>query len=301
MRAEPREPRRTDAGDGKAQQKRKGRNDPRGIHFRRHVADGLHDALQNADVLLADGDQQRERRTDIEESGQDAAPGDGSRQNALRILNFVAHDRREFETDETETDDAEGIEDEARVCWNLEVRGGDRGSEAKPDDDAQADQDRGGDSGADRAEIVDPFSYAKSDHVEYHEDGEKDQRSAQGENLVVGERLVPGAEREDEYTDEIQHDGRNVHHVVGPVAPAGKEAVKIAEDFFGPEVDATFAGVAMRQFDHGDALRPEEKNQGDDPQPDGYAAIGGDGRDNVEIEDRDDEEKDEVPAAQDAA
>ncbi len=45
----------------------------------------------------------------------------------------------------------------------------------------------------------------------------------------------------------------------------------------------------------------KKRTQGDDPQPDGYAAIGGDGRDNVEIEDRDDEEKDEVPAAQDAA
>ena len=35
--------------------------------------------------------------------------------------------------------------------------------------------------------------------------------------------------------------------------------MEIAKHFFGPQVDATFSGIAMGEFDHGDALRPEEQ------------------------------------------
>ena len=52
--------------------------------------------------------------------------------------------------------------------------------------------------------------------------------------------------------------------------------MKIAENFFRPEVDSAFTGITMGEFDHGDALRPEEKEERDDPEPDGDAAIGGD-------------------------
>jgi len=50
--------------------------------------------------------------------------------------------------------------------------------------------------------------------------------------------------------------------------------VKVAEDFFRPEIDATFTGIAMRQFDDRDALRPEEEEKRNNPQPDGDAAVG---------------------------
>jgi len=42
--------------------------------------------------------------------------------------------------------------------------------------------------------------------------------------------------------------------------------VKIAEDFFCPQIDATFAGITMGEFDDSDALRPEEEKKGDDPE-----------------------------------
>ena len=92
--------------------------------------------------------------------------------------------------------------------------------------------------------------------------------------------------------DEVEHDSRHVEHVVGPVAPAGEESVKVAENFFRPEIDAAFAGITMGEFDDGDALRPEEKKKRDDPEPDGDAAVGRDGRDYVQIEDGDYEEED---------
>jgi hypothetical protein len=39
-------------------------------------------------------------------------------------------------------------------------------------------------------------------------------------------------------------------------------------------------------------LRPEEEDEGDDPEPDGYAAVGGDGGDYIQVEDGYYEEKD---------
>ncbi len=126
-----------------------------------------------------------------------------------------------------------------------------------------------------------------------------DEESAK--TLLSASALVAGAESEDGDADEIEHHGRDVHHVVGPVAPAGEEAVEVAEDFFGPEVDAAFAGIAMGEFDDGDSLRPEKKNERNDPEPDGDAAVGGDRWDDVEIEDGDDEKEDEVPTTEDAA
>ena len=121
-----------------------------------------------------------------------------------------------------------------------------------------------------------------------------------GEELVVGKSLMARAQHIDRHADEIQHDRRHVEHVVGPVAPAGEESVEVAEDFFGPEIDAAFAGIAMREFDDRDALRPEEEKKRDDPEPDGDAAVGGDGGNDVEIEDGDDEEQNEIAAAEGA-
>src|SRR5580700_1353854 len=109
-----------------------------------------------------------------------------------------------------------------------------------------------------------------------------------------------GAEHVDRDADEIEHDGRHVEHVVGPVTPAGEESVKIAKDFFGPEIDSTFAGIALGKFDYGYALGPEEKDEGDDPEPDGDAAVGCDGGDDVEVEDGYYEKEDQVAASEGA-
>jgi hypothetical protein len=76
--------------------------------------------------------------------------------------------------------------------------------------------------------------------------------------------------------------------------------VEVAEDFFGPEIDSAFAGIAVSEFDDGDALRKEEEKKGDDPEPDGDAAVGCDGGDYVQVEDGDYEEEDEIAASEGA-
>ena len=128
----------------------------------------------------------------------------------------------------------------------------------------------------------------------------KTQRRDRGKEFVIRKAEMAGTQHVDRDADEVEHDGRHVEHVVGPVAPAGEESVKVAEDFFGPEIDSAFAGITVGEFDDGDALRPEEKKQGDDPEPDGDAAVGGDGGNDVEVEDGDYEEQDEIAASEGA-
>ena len=109
-----------------------------------------------------------------------------------------------------------------------------------------------------------------------------------------------GPEHKDRDADEVKHDGRHVEHVVGPVAPAGEKSVEVAEDFFRPEIDSAFAGITVGEFDDGDALRPEEKKKRDDPEPDGDAAVGRDGGDDVQVEDGDYEKENEIAASEGA-
>ena len=113
--------------------------DPVHADARGHSGHRLNHALQHIDAL-ADGDQQRQRRRDVERAGEHAAPCNGAGKSAGGVLNFVAHHRSEFETDQTEADHAEGIENEARVGGNLEIGGGDAAAEARPDHDAEADE-----------------------------------------------------------------------------------------------------------------------------------------------------------------
>ena len=56
----------------------------------------------------------------------------------------------------------------------------------------------------------------------------------------------------------------------------------------------------MRQFDNRDALRPEEENQRNDPQPDRDAAVGGNRRHHVEVENGNHEQQNEITPAEHA-
>ncbi len=261
------------------------------------MADGLHDALQHVDIF-PDGDEQSERRTDVQNARDHASPGNRAGQGAARVLYFVSHDGGEFESHQTKTNYAEGIEDEARVGRNFEIRNGDGGAEARPDHDAEADQNRSGDECSDRAEIIDPLADAETDDIQKSKKSKQNEGSGGGEDFVLGEAEMRRPEHIDGDADEVEHDGRHVEHVVGPVAPAGEKSVEVPEDFFGPEIDSAFAGIAMGEFDDGDALRPEEKKKGDDPKPDGDATVRRDRGDNVEVEDRNDEKEDEIAASE---
>ena len=104
-----------------------------------------------------------------------AAPGNCAGKSARGVADFVAHHRGEFEADQTEADDAERIENEARVGGNFEVGSSDGGTEARPDHYAQADQNCGGDESADGAEVVDPLADAQAEDVEQGEERQQAQ------------------------------------------------------------------------------------------------------------------------------
>ena len=138
-----------------------------------HVADGLHDSLKHVDIF-SDGNEQSKSCADVECAGKYAAPGDCAGKSAARILNFVAHDGGEFEADQAEADHSERIQDEARVCGDFEICRGDGGAEARPDHDAETDQNGGGDECSDGAEIVDPLADAEADDVENSEKSQQE-------------------------------------------------------------------------------------------------------------------------------
>src|SRR5580704_4475091 len=167
------EPGRADSGDAEAEEQRERGNDPRCVDPRSHAADRLHDALQDADVALADRDKECQRCADVEKSGENTAPCDSTGQDFLRILNFVAHDGSEFETDEAEANYAEGIQNEAGIRGNVKVGSGDVGAETQIDYRPEPNQYGCGDAGADGAEVIDPLSDAEADDVENHQNCEQ--------------------------------------------------------------------------------------------------------------------------------
>src|SRR5712672_3339783 len=138
------EPGGADSGNRNAEQERERSNNPACVNPARHVTYGLHDALQDADVLLTDCDQQGKGGTDIEKTGKNAAPGDRAGKNFSGIFDFVAHDRGQFETNQAEADHSKRVQHETRICGNLKIRGGDGGTEAKPNNRAESDEYGGG-------------------------------------------------------------------------------------------------------------------------------------------------------------
>ena len=75
--------------------------------------------------------------------------------------------------------------------------------------------------------------------------------------------------------------------------------MKISEDLFGPEVNASFTGIAVSEFNDCNSLRPEKQNKGNDPKPNGDAAISGNRGNDVQVEDCDNKEQNEVHTPQD--
>ena len=63
-----------------------------------------------------------------------------------------------------------------------------------------------------------------------------------------------------------------------------------------PKGNAAFSGITVSEFDDGNALRPEKKNERNNPQPDGHTAIGGDGGNHIEIENGNDEQQHQIAA-----
>jgi len=76
--------------------------------------------------------------------------------------------------------------------------------------------------------------------------------------------------------------------------------MKIAKNLLSPEIYTAFAGIAVGEFDDRDALRPEKKQEGDNPEPDGDAAVGGNRGNDVEIEYGDHEQQHQIAAPEGA-
>ena len=95
-------------------------------------------------------------------------------------------------------------------------------------------------------------------------------------------------------------DGREVREVAGPVSPCGHEAGKVSEGALAPDVEAAFAGIAGRQFDHGKREGSVETEPGADPDDNGTGAGGGCGGDPAQADAGDHVKQNEITEAQHA-
>ena len=87
----------------------------------------------------------------------------------MRIIDFIAHDRGEFQAHQAETNHAEGIQNKTRIRGNPKIRRRHRGAEAHPNYDTQTDKNGRCKSRADCTEIVEPLSDTETKNVQHHQ------------------------------------------------------------------------------------------------------------------------------------
>ena len=293
-------PSRANPRDRETQHDREWSDNPRHANSAGHMADRLHNALQYADVVLADRDQQRQRRSNIKQPGNHAAPRHRARQRFPRFADFVAHHRSQFKSDQAKANHAERIQNKPGIRRNPKISRRHRRPKARQDRKSQTDQNRRRDKRSNGAHIVEPLPDAKTNNVHHRQQQQQQHGCDHCEILVVGQRCVARPHRKHSNSDEIQHHRRNIQHIISPVTPPGEEAVSVAEHFLCPQVHAAFARIAMRKFDHRDPLWPEKQQQRNKPQPDGHAPVGGDAGDNIQIEYGDDKQQHQVKASEHA-
>src|SRR5712664_1040441 len=280
-------PSRGDPRNRNAQHEGKRRNDPGHMDLLSHVTDPLNDALQDADILFAHGQKQRQSCAEVQSSREKTSPSNGAGKRSPRILNLVTHDGTQFEPDQAEADDTERA-DQANVAGNAEIGCGHRGTKTKEDDKPEANERDRGNRGTHPTQIVDPPADAQAAYIQDNKKGEKHHRCAEGKPRIIGKRAGARARDVNGYAHEIEKDRGHVEDIIRPIAPSREEAVEVAEYLFGPEIYAALTRIAARQFDDGDALRPEKEKQRQEPKPDGYAAVRRDGRNYIEVDDRND-------------
>ena len=76
--------------------------------------------------------------------------------------------------------------------------------------------------------------------------------------------------------------------------------MEIAEHLLRPEINAPLSRKPFGELNYRNTLWPEEANQNGKPQPNRYAAIGDNGRNNIQVKDRDHEQQDEVCSPEDS-
>src|SRR5882762_436590 len=177
-------PSRGDASNGDAQHEGERGNDPRNMDLLSHVTDRLNDALQDADILLAHGQKQRQSCANIQNTGEKTSPANGAGKRSAGILNLVTHDGGQFEADKAKADDTERA-DQANVASNAKIGCGHGGAKTKEHDKSEADERDRGDRGTDPAQIIDPLADAQSAYIQGNEKNEKDDRCTEREPSIV--------------------------------------------------------------------------------------------------------------------
>ena len=106
-------------------------------------------------------------------------------------------------------------------------------------------------------------------------------------------------EEKDVASGEVE-DGGEVGEIADPVHPGGEEAGLFAKCDFGPDVEATFGGIAGREMNDGEGEGNVEEEPREEPDDEGRGTVAGGGGDPAEADAGDYVEEEEVAKAHDA-
>ncbi len=148
---------------------------------------------------------------------------------------------------------------------------------------------------------MEPFADVEADDVEENGDAKESEAAGEQEEPALREVGVLGSADVSAHGSAGEEQAGKVEKCVDPVGPAGDEAVKFAEGFLGPDVEAAFVRKAGGEFDDDQCGGNEEKYGGENPERDGGGAVVRGGSDPARAEDGGDVEEEDIPEAHDAA
>jgi hypothetical protein len=228
---------------------------------------------------------------------REIAPGDVDRKRQIAggISDLVPHRRCELDPDKRV-----GHHGEAR--GHLPPHRGDRrrdlGDSSHVSRRGRGKHETDAQTGAHATDVLDPLPDAETSDIRDRDQGEPGERHAGHEQPLVDQvrRSRAAGERED--PGHVHEQDRDVEQVVRPVAPAAEEPVGFTELLAGPEIDAAFARIAPREHEHSEGFGHEEGQEREPPQRERDPSVHGHRRHVVDVDDGDDLEEDEIPAAE---
>ena len=153
----------------------------------------------------------------------------------------VSHHRTKLETDQPETDDAEGGDrspfaqgrkeprDAGKRVKALASRAGEGGRRDREEDQRRAYRPHA-------SEVVHPLPYSEAAQVERGETPEERHGEREHEAAVIGQGHEVRPADVDGNPDEVEEERRYIEDVVGPVTPAADESVGVTEELPRPEM-----------------------------------------------------------------
>src|SRR5215469_14097394 len=119
-----------------------------------------------------------------------------------------------------------------------------------PGNDSHCNDDYDGQPHGKSANIVQPFTEVQTDDVDECDD-RQGHNGERNKHMSVTRQMTPSTSpNEQSVTGSEIEDRRKVWQIAGPINPRAQKSSEFAEGHLGPNIHATFVGMARGQLDH---------------------------------------------------